>query len=227
MDYEIRGNVMQTVDMWLEEGEAVYTESGGMAWMSSNMEMETSGKGGVLKSLGRMFSRESFFMTTYRCTEGQGLITFASELPGTILPFQLEEGQEIICQKDAFMCAEDGVDLSVHLRKKLGAGFFAGEGFIMQKVTGPGLAFLEINGELTEYELEEGQMLKVDPGHIGALEPSVDVDISRVKGVKNMLFGGEGLFLATVTGPGKAWLQSMPLSNLANKIGSALPKGGG
>ena len=227
MDYEIRGNIMQTVDMWLKEGESVYTESGGMAWMSANMQMETSGKGGLLKSLGRMFSQESFFMTTYHCTGEEGLITFANELPGTILPFHLEDGEEIICQKDAFMCARDSVELSVHLRKKLGAGFFAGEGFIMQKVTGPGVAFLEISGELTEYELDEGQVLKVDPGHVGAMEPAVDMDISMVKGVKNMFFGGEGLFLATLTGPGKVWLQSMPLSNLANKIGSALPKGGG
>ncbi len=225
MDYEIRGNVMQTLDMWLDGGESVYTESGGMAWMSTNIEMETSAKGGILKSLGRLFSRESFFLTTYRCSGGQGLVTFTNEMPGTILPFNLEDGEELVCQKDAFMCAAEGVDLSTHLRKKLGAGFFAGEGFIMQKLTGPGLAFLEISGELTEYELEEGQVLKVDPGHVGAMEPGVDMDISRVKGVKNIFFGGEGLFLATVTGPGKVWLQSMPLSNLARKMKSALSKG--
>ena len=226
MKYDIRGDVMQTVDVWLDEGESVYTEAGGMAWMTSNMEMETSGKGGFLKSLGRMLSQESFFMTTYRCTEGQGLVTFACELPGNILSFDLAEGEEIICQKDAFMFAQDGVDLSVHMRKKLGAGFFAGEGFIMQKIAGPGLAFLELTGEMTEYELDEGQVLKVDPGHIGVLEPQVDVDISMVKGVKNVFFGGEGLFLATLTGPGKVWLQSMPLANLANRIAAALPSKG-
>ncbi|MEF8788367.1 MAG: TIGR00266 family protein [Planctomycetota bacterium] len=222
MDYEIHGDVMQTVDVWLEEGETVFTESGGMAWMSPQMEMETSAKGGILKSLGRMFSRESFFLTSYTCTDGRGLVTFNSELPGTILPFDLAEGEELICQKDAFMCAEDGVDLSVHLRNKLGAGLFGGEGFIMQKLTGPGRAFIEIDGELTEYELKEGESLKVDPGHIGAIEPGVDMDISRVKGVKNIFFSGEGLFLATVTGPGKVWLQSMPLSNLARTISSRM-----
>jgi len=225
VDYEIRGNVMQTLDMWLDEGESIYTESGGMAWMSTNTEMETSAKGGFLKSLGRLFSRESFFLTSYSCTGGQGLVTFTNEMPGTILPFNLEDGEELLCQKDAFMCAEEGVDLSIHLRKKLGAGFFAGEGFIMQKLTGPGLAFLEISGSLTEYELDEGQTLKVDPGHVGAMEAGVEMDISRVKGVKNIFFSGEGLFLATVTGPGKVWLQSMPLNKLATKMKSALSKG--
>lgn len=223
MEYDIRGTTMQTVDIWLEAGESVYTESGGMAWMSSNVEMETSGKGGFFKSLGRMFSKESFFMTTYTCREGQGLVTFASEFPGTILPFELQEGQSVICQRDSFMCAESGVDLSVHFQKKLGAGFFGGEGFILQKITGPGIAFMEIDGELTEYELKDGQTMKVDQSHIGAMEPTVDFDITRVKGVKNILFGGEGLFLATVRGPGKIWLQSMPLANMANKIASRLP----
>lgn len=222
MKYDIRGTVMQTVDVWLEPGEAMYTESGGMAWMSPNMGMETSGKGGLLKGLGRMMSGESFFLTTYTCTQGQGLVTFASEFPGKILPFELQEGQSIVCQKDAFMCAQPSVDLSMHFRKKLGAGFFGGEGFILQKLTGPGTVFLEISGEITEYDLKQGQTLKVDQGHIGALEPTVEFDIARVKGLKNILFSGEGLFLATVTGPGKVWLQSMPLANLANKIASRM-----
>jgi len=224
MQYDVRGTVMQTVDIWLEAGESVYTESGGMAWMSANMDMETSAKGGLLKSLGRMLSKESFFMTTYRCSEGRGLVTFASEFPGKIMPFQLAEGQSVICQRDAFMCAESSVDLSMHFRKRLGAGFFGGEGFILQKLSGPGTAFVEIAGELTEYELKEGQTLKVDQGHVGAMEPTVEFDITRVKGLRNVLFSGEGLFLATVRGPGKVWLQSMPLCNLANKIMSVMPR---
>ncbi|MCD6416902.1 MAG: TIGR00266 family protein [Planctomycetes bacterium] len=223
MEYDIRGTVMQTVDVWLQAGESVYTESGGMAWMTPNVEMETGAKGGLLKGLGRTLAHESFFLTTYACTDGRGLVAFASEFPGKILAFPLEEGQSIICQKDAFMCAESGVELAMHFRKKLGAGFFGGEGFILQKLTGPGTAFVEIAGELTEYELKEGQTLKVDQGHIGAMEPTVDFDISRVKGLKNILFSGEGLFLATVKGPGKVWLQSMPLANLANKIASRIP----
>jgi len=223
VQYDIRGDVMQTVDIWLEAGESVYTESGGMAWMSPNVEMQTGAKGGVLKGLGRMLARESFFLTTYACAEGRGLVAFASEFPGKVLPFKLQEGESIICQKDAFMCAESGVELSMHFRKKLGAGFFGGEGFILQKLTGPGTAFVEISGELTEYELKEEQTLKVDQGHIAIMEPTVDFDITRVKGLKNIFFSGEGLFLATVKGPGKVWLQSMPLANLANKIASRLP----
>ena len=224
MKYEIRGTVMQTVDCWLEAGQGVYTESGGMCWMSSNIEMATGAKGGLLKGLGRMMSGESFFLTTYTCNDGQGLVTFASEFPGKILPFELAEGQEIICQKDAFMAAEPTVQLAMHFRKKLGAGLFGGEGFILQKLTGPGTAFLEIDGELTEYDLKEGQTLKIDQSHLAAMDPGVNFDITRVKGFKNIFFSGEGLFLATVTGPGKVWLQSMPLANIAGKIASVLPK---
>ncbi len=223
MKHDVRGTVMQTVDIWLEAGESIYTESGGMAWMSPNVEMSTNAKGGLMKSLGRVLTRESFFMTTYTCTEGEALVTFAGEFPGKVLPFELAEGQSIICQKDAFMCAESGVGLSVYFQKKLGAGFFGGEGFILQKLTGPGVAFLEIAGELTEYELKDGQTLKVDQGHLAVMEPTVSFDIARVKGLKNILFSGEGLFLATLAGPGKVWLQSMPLANLAGKIASRLP----
>ncbi len=226
MKYEIRGTVMQTVDVWLETGESVYTESSGMAWMSSNLEMQTSGKGGLLKGLGRMLSGESFFLTTYTCPTGTGMITFASEVPGKVLAMELAAGQSIICQKDAFMAAQEGVDLSVHFRKKLGVGFFGGEGFIMQKLTGPGTAFVEIAGELTKYELKAGQTLKVDQSHVAMIDPTVNFDITRVKGIKNILFSGEGLFLATVTGPGSVWLQSMPLANLAAKIASRIPSKG-
>jgi len=219
MKYDIRGTTMQTVDVWLEAGESVYTESGGMSWMSTNIEMETSAKGGSVKGLGRMVSGESFFLTTYKCSRGSGLVTFAPGFPGTILPMELGKGESIICQKNAFMCAQEGVELGVHFRKKLGAAFFGGAGFIMQKLTGPGIAFLEISGELTMYDLKDGQTLKVDQSYIGAMDPSVEFDITRTKGLKNILFGGEGLFLATVKGPGKVWLASMSLANMAAKIG--------
>lgn len=223
MEYNIRGTVMPILDVELRQGETVYTESGGMAWMSPNISMDSNMKGGLGSSLGRMFSGESLFMVNYTCTEGIGTISFCNESPGKIIPLNLSQGESIICQKDTFMTAESSVKLEIELTKKIGAGFFGGEGFILQKITGPGKAFLEFTGEMTEYQLEQGQTLKVDPGYIGAFEPTVRYDITRVKGIKNMLFSGEGLFLATVTGPGKIWLQSMPLSNLAKKLTVYLP----
>jgi uncharacterized protein (TIGR00266 family) len=222
MEYDVRGTVMQTVDCWLQAGESVYTESGGMCWMTPNIDMSTGAKGGFLKSLGRKLSGESFFMTTYSCTQGKGMVSFASEFVGKILPVELGEGEERIVQKDAFMAAETGVELSMHFRKKLGVGFFGGEGFILQKLTGPGTAFVEISGEITEYNLDAGQTLKIDQSYLAMMEPSVDFDITRVKGVSNVLFSGEGLFLATVRGPGKVWLQSMPLTTIIAKIAARI-----
>jgi uncharacterized protein (TIGR00266 family) len=230
MKYKIRGTTLQVVDVELSKGESVYTESGGMSWMSPNISMNTNARGGVMKSIGRMFAGESLFMTNYTCDGGTGLIAFSSEFPGKIIPFKLTTGKEIICQKDAFMVAENSVNLSIYWTKKIRAGFFGGEGFILEKLTGPGTAFIEIAGEVTEYSLKKGQLLKVDPGHIAAFEPTVTHDIVRVKGVKNMFFGGEGIFLATLEGPGKIWLQSMPLANLARKLATFLPRqssGGG
>jgi len=225
MRYEIHGTVMQSVDVYLSRGEAVFTEAGGMAWMAGAIEMKTDTRGGVLAGLGRKLAGESLFMTTYTCTAPQGIIAFANEFPGKIIPVPLAAGESRICQKDAFMCAERTVQLEMHFRKKLGAGLFGGEGFIMQKLTGPGLAFVELAGEIIEYDLQPGQALKVDTGHIAMFEPTVTFDVVTVKGVKNVLFGGEGLFLAHVSGPGKVWLQSMPVANLAAKISQHIPKG--
>lgn len=222
MKYSIDGTTMQTLTIELGGGESVYTESGGMAWMSENIGMETNVKGGILSGLGRKLAGESLFMTTYTASS-PGKITFTNEFPGKIIEVKLGEGETRICQKDAFMCAESSVKLEVHFRKKLGAGLFGGEGFILQKLIGPGTAFVEIAGEVVENVLEEGETLRIDPGHIAMYEPSVNYDISRVKGVKNMLFGGEGLFLATLKGPGKVWLQSMPIANLAGKLRRYLP----
>jgi len=223
MEHQITGTVMQTLDIRLQAGESIYTESGGMAWMMGNIEMKTDTRGGLLKGLGRSLAGESLFMTTYSCPSGGGMVVFTPEAPGKILTFDLAAGQSLVCQKDAFMCAADSVKLEMHFRKKLGAGLFGGEGFVLQKVTGPGRVFLEIAGEVREYTLESGQVMKVDPGHIALYEPAVNYDIQRVKGVKNILFGGEGLFLASLKGPGKIWLQSMPLSNLAGKLVRYLP----
>lgn len=204
----------------------MYTESGGMAWMTGEIDMKTNTRGGLLKGLGRKLAGESLFMTTYTCTGNTGTITFTPEAPGKVLPFKLEAGQSLICQKDSFMCAEESVDLEMHFRRRLGTGLFGGEGFILQKVTGPGIVFVEIAGEVREYTLQSGQVLQVDPGHIALYEPTVDYDLTTVKGVANALFGGEGLFLATLTGPGKVWLQSLPLSNLAGKLARYMPSKG-
>jgi len=223
MRYEIIGTTLQTLDIYLSAGESVFTESGGMAWMKGNVDMSTNTRGGLLKGLARSLSGESLFLTTYSCNSGEAMVTFTPEAPGSILPVQLGTGESRICQKDAFMVAEDSVTLEIHFRRKLGSGLFGGEGFILQKVTGPGTAWVEIAGEVREYSLQAGEEMKVDPGHIAMYEPTIDYDITRVKGVKNILFGGEGLFLATLKGPGKVWLQSLPLTNLASKLLQYMP----
>lgn len=179
-----------------------------------------------MKGIGRMLAGESLFLTSYFPEHGTGLVSFASEFPGKVIPMKLKEGESIIAQKDAFMVAEGSVTLKTHFRKRLGTGFFGGEGFFLQEITGPGQVFLELAGEVTEYKLESGQQLKVDQGYIAAYEPSVDFDLTRVKGVKNILFSGEGLFLATLTGPGKVWLQSMPIAALAKKLFPYMPSKG-
>jgi len=224
MRYEIHGTVMQTLDVHLSQGESMYTESGGMAWMKGNVEMTTNTKGGLMAGLGRKLAGESLFMTTYTNRDvAESLVAFAPEAPGKIIPVKLGAGQSMICQRDAFMCAETSVELTMHFRKRLGAGFFGGEGFILQKITGPGYAFLEIPGEVREYSLAAGETMRIDPGHIALFEPSINYDITTVKGFVNVLFSGEGLFLATITGPGRIWLQSLPLSNLARKLAKYLP----
>lgn len=222
MEYRIMGNMLPYVVCSLGRGEAMYTEKGGMAWMKGDFAMSTNMEGGILGSITRKMAGESIFMTTYTAQEG-GDIAFASEYPGEIRPLALGAGQSIICQKDAFMAAERSVVLSAHFHKKVGMGFFGGEGFVMQKLTGPGTAFVELNGTVAEYELKPGEKLVMATGNLAMCEPSVTLDVQMVKGFKNMLFGGEGLFLTTAVGPGKIWLQSMPISGLANKILSLVP----
>lgn len=224
MEYSIRGTVMQSVEITLQQGESVFTEAGGMSWMTANIDMDTNMKGGLMGALKRAVSGESLFMTDYTCNSGTGFVTFTPEVPGKILVQELAPGQSLICQRDAFMVAQAGVTLEMHMHKRLGAMFFGGEGLFMQKVTGPGLAFFEIDGEVVEYNLEAGQGLKVDPGHIAMMDPTVGFDIAQVPGIRNIFLGGEGLFLATVTGPGRVWLQSMPLSRLAMRLIPFLPK---
>ncbi len=223
MRYAIAGTVLQSLEIQLDSGESMFTESGGMAWMSDGIEMETNTRGGLMSGLGRALSGESLFMTTYTSRVQNGMITFTPEAPGKVLPIQLAPNQVIIAQKDAFMCAQNSVKMEMHFRKRLGAGLFGGEGFILQKLTGPGMAFLEIPGEVKEYNLAPGQILKVDPGHIAAFDPTVNYDITMMKGLKNIVFSGEGLFLATLSGPGRVWLQTMPISNLAQKLMKYMP----
>lgn len=225
MRYEIKGGSFPVVECQLESGEQMITERGSMVWMSPNMQMETSGGG-----LGRMFSKvlsgESMFQNIYTA-KGNGLIAFGSSFPGQIKPVQISRGQEMIVQKSAFLAAQAGVDLSIHFSKKLGAGLFGGEGFIMQRLSGSGIAFVEIDGELVEYELQAGQQIVVDTGNVAGFTPGVQMDIRQVPGMKNMLLGGEGLFNTVLTGPGKVWLQTMPVSNVAMSIRPYIPTGNG
>ena len=214
MKYEIKGETLPVVICHLEDGEKMITEGGGMSWMSPNMNMETTTNGGVGKAFGRMFSGEKMFQNVYTA-QGSGMIAFASSFPGSIRAFDIAPGQEIVLQKSAFLASESGVTLSVFFNKRLGSGLFGGEGFIMQKVSGYGKAFAEFDGHVIEYELEAGQQIVVDTGHLAAMSGSCTIDVQSVPGVKNMLFGGEGLFNTVITGPGHVWLQTMPISNVA------------
>jgi uncharacterized protein (TIGR00266 family) len=234
IDYQIMGTTLQAVIIQIEPGQTLYSETGGMAWMSGNVIMNTNtggGGGGLGGMLGGMVKRavsgESLFIVDYTVTGGRGLVAFAAEFPGKIVPLNLTAGQSMICQRDSFMCAEKSVQLDIHFRRKLGAGLFGGEGFVLQRITGPGTAFVELDGEVVEYTLEPGQVLKVDTGHVAMFEPTVQFDVEMVRGFRNVLFGGEGLFLATLRGPGRVWLQTMPLFNVAKKIAEYLPKSGG
>ncbi|MCL2549894.1 MAG: TIGR00266 family protein [Methanimicrococcus sp.] len=220
MRYEIKGTPFPVVTCYLEKGEVMITEKGGMSWMTDKMKMETNTGGGLAKGLGRMFSGESIFLNEYTAEDENQSITFASSYPGRILDIKLENGKTIIAQKDALLAMEKTVQMDIHLKKKIGVGFFGGEGFVMQKFSGDGYVFMEIDGEVIEYELKAGERMFIDQGHLAAMEDTVTYDITTVQGAKNILFGGEGLFLGTLTGPGKIWIQTMPISNLVNIIHS-------
>lgn len=222
MKYSIEGEPLPVVVCELESNEMMITEKGAMSWMSPNMKMETVG-GGVGKMFGRMFSGESMFVNHYTAMGGPGMIAFASSFPGSIRAFEITPGKEIICQKTAFLASTSGVELSVFFQKKGGAGFFGGEGFIMQKLSGNGVAFVEFDGYIKEYELAAGQSIVVDTGYLAAMDSSCSIDIQKVPGVKNMLFGGEGVFNTVVTGPGRVLLQSMPIGQMAGTLIPYLP----
>ena len=222
MQYNIQGEPMPVVTLTLQNGERVITESGSMSWMSPNMQMETT-SGGLGKAFGRMFSGENLFQNIYTAAGGPGMIAFASSFPGSIRAAQITPDRPVICQKSAFLACEEGVSLSVSFQKKLGAGFFGGEGFIMQKLSGSGIAFLEIDGSAMEYELGAGQQMIIDTGYLAMMDSSCTIDVVTVKGVKNVLVGGEGLFHTVVTGPGRIVLQSMPASAFAGTIRALIP----
>ena len=222
MQYQISGTVMQTVAIDLLPGETVYSQTNCMCWMNDQIEMNTNTGGGFLAALGRTFAGGSLFITDFTA-RGNGHVAFAPRFPGTIMPVNLAAGEAVICRKQTFLCAEKSVSLEIAWQQRIGAGFFGGEGFILQKVSGPGTAFLDLSGEVVERDLAPGERLLVHAGHVGAIDPSVQFDIQRVPGFKNLLFGGEGLFLAALTGPGHVVLQSMPILNLAEEIAHYLP----
>ena len=225
MDYKIIGQTVPVVEMKLNKGEKVYTQSGGMAYQSEGISMTTNARGGVMKSLGRMFTGESIFMANFTAEKDGSIVAFASTVPGSIINVDLSKlPKGLIIQKNSFLCAEDSVSTSVAFTKKLGAGLFGGEGFILQKAEGNGMLFLEIDGDVIQKELASGEVLKVDTGNVVAFDPNISYDIEMVKGLGNILLGGEGLFLTKLTGPGKVIIQSQNFKDFAGKIIPYVPK---
>lgn len=223
MKYEIIGTPFPAVVCTLEQGQKMKCQSGAMSWMSANMKMETTSGGGIGKVFSRALSGDSLFQNVYYSENGQGLISFSSSFPGNIIAVQISPGNEIICQKTAFLAATEGVDLSIFFQKKVGAGLFGGEGFIMQKLSGTGIAFLELDGSTIEYQLQENQQMILDTGHLAMMSSTCSIDIKSVGGIKNTILGGEGIFNTVVTGPGKIVLQTMPANKFVDTIIPFIP----
>ena len=221
--YEIMGNTVPYVELTLEKDEKVYTQSGGMCWRDDSFEMVTDTKGGIMKGLGRMLSGESMFMNTYRALEDDSKIVFASTTPGEIIPINLSGTDGIIAQKRAFLCGEDSVKCDIAFTKKFGAGLFGGEGFVLQDIHGDGMVFLEVDGNIAKKDLKEGQSILVDTGNVVYFDKTCKYEVVTVKGAKNILFGGEGLFLTKITGPGNVVLQSQNFNEFVGKIMPLLP----
>lgn len=222
MRYEILGETVPAVEMTLNSGESVFTQSGGMIWQSDGINMTTNARGGLGRSLGRMFTGESLFMANYTAEKDGAKIAFGATVPGSIVPVDLSNG-EMIVQKGSFLCAQQSVDLKATFTKKLTAGLFGGEGFILQRLYGSGMAFLEVDGDKVERDLAPGEVLKVDTGNVVAFDTSVKYDIETVKGLGNIVFGGEGLFLTRLTGPGRVILQTHNFNDFASKIIARIP----
>ncbi len=222
MQYQIQGQPYPVVVLTVEPEETVLCQKGAMAWMTPNMEMQTKG-GGLGKMFSRAFTGESMFQNHYTAKGGQGMIAFASAVPGEIMPVQISPERSIVAQKSAFLASEVGVHFELFFQKKLAGGFFGGEGFIMQKFSGNGMLFLEVDGSMVAYDLAPGQSMMVDTGNLAAMEATCTIDVEMVKGVGNMLLGGEGLFNTKVTGPGRIWLQTLPLSGMAGALAKVMP----
>lgn len=222
MEYKIIGEVLPAVELKLQPGEAVCTQSGGMAWMSDGFQLDSNVKGGLMKGFGRMLTGESLFMATYTATRPGSQIAFAATVPGKILAVNVSD-HKLICQKGAFLCAETSVELKTAFTKKISGGFFGGEGFILQELDGNGIAFLEVDGDVIEKDLAPGEVFKVDTGNVFAFEKGVGYEVEMIKGIKNMLFGGEGLFLTKLTGPGKVYLQTMNFAEFTGRIANGIP----
>ena len=225
MRYNIQGDSLPVVICELEAGESMITERGSMCWMSQNMRMETTSNGGIGKAIGRLFTGEALFQNRYTAVGMPGTIAFASSFPGSIRPLEISPTSSLIVQKSAFLASEPGVQLSVHFQKKIGAGLFGGEGFIMQRLSGNGTAFIEIDGHVVEYDLAADQSIVVDTGYLVAMQDTCSMEIVTVPGVKNVLFGGEGLFNTVIKGPGHIMLQSMPVSKFAATLRPYIPTG--
>ena len=224
MRYQIQGDTLPVVICQLEAGERMITEGGGMSWMSPNMKMETTTNGGIGKAVGRMFSGEKMFQNIYTAQGGNGMIAFASCFPGSIRAFDIRPGQEMIFQKSAFLASEAGVQLSVHFHKKVASGLFGGEGFVLQKATGNGKIFLEVDGDIIQKDLAPGEIIKANTGNVVAFEPSVSYGIETISGLGNIFLGGEGLFLTKLVGPGKVILQSQNFKDFAGRLIPYMPR---
>lgn len=227
MKYSIIGDNLQVVIVEIAPGEGIYAEAGAMNHMSGNMTMTARNRGGIMKGIGRKFAGESFFLTEFQPMGGPGTVAFAGNLPGKLLAIPIAPGRDFLAQKDAFIAAQDGVEMSVAFTRKLGAGFFGGEGFILERFSGNGIVFIHVPGDLVEYNLAPGQMIKVSTGAVAGFEASVAYNIERVGSVKTMLFGGEGVFVTTLTGPGKVYVQSLTAQKLANSLIPFLPDSSG
>ncbi len=230
MDHKILGTTLPVLEMMLQPGESVYAVSGELSWMSQSIDMHTStqhgGGGGLMGIFKRVAGGGSIFMTEYTAQGSPGLVAFATRVPGHILPVDVSPAKTYMIHRHGFLCATPTVEISVGFQQSLGAGIFGGDGFLLQKLTGTGQAFIELDGEVVPYDLKPGETLRVHPGHVGMFEASVNFGITRVAGIKNMLFGGDGIFLGALTGPGRVWLQSLPLSNLAHALQPYLSTGG-
>lgn len=228
MEHRIVGTTMPVLELLLQPNEMVFAEAGELAWISMSIQLRTGTsvggqQGGFMAVLGRALAGATIFMTEYTAYGGVGMVAFCAKLPGQIVPLEIAPGRGYLVHRHGFMCGTHGVQLSVGFQQRLGAGVFGGTGFRMQRLTGQGMAFVELHGEVVQYDLQAGNTLRVHPGHVGLFEESVDFNVTTMPGVRNALFGGEGLFLATLTGPGRVWLQSMSLPHLAHAVAHYLP----